>query len=139
MTRTSPSSAHGYPTRRRRWGTVPVAGHGSSSAGNNDDLAGRLAGHHLIERFNRTYREEVLDAYLFENLEQLRELSIEFIWSYNNERPHDARLGLTPREFLLKCGQLPAQYTGSRADFPTFQQDDHHKSTGVVIFRNSRA
>ena len=92
-----------------------------------------------IERFNRTYREEVLDAYLFENLEQLRKLTIEFIWSYNNERPHDALLDMTPREFLLKCGQLPAHYTGSRADFPTFQQDDHHRSTEVVIFRSSRA
>ncbi len=100
---------------------------------------GRPMQNGLIERFNRTYREEVLDAYLFENVEQLRQLTIEFIWSYNNERPHDALLDLTPREFLLKCGQLPAHYTGSRADFPTFQQDDHHKSTEVVIFRNSRA
>lgn len=100
---------------------------------------GRPMQNGLIERFNRTYREEVLDAYLFENLEQLRQLTIEFIWSYNNERPHDALLDLTPREFLLKCGQLPAHYTGSRADFPTFQQDDHHRSTEVVIFRNSRA
>jgi putative transposase len=93
----------------------------------------------LIERFNRTYREEVRDAYLFEDLEQLLQLSIEFIWSYNNERPHDALLDMTPREFLLKCGQLPSHYTGSRADFPTFQQDDHHKPTEVVIFENSRA
>ena len=92
----------------------------------------------LIERFNRTYREKVPDAYLFEDLEQLRELSIEFIWAYNNERPHDALLDI-PREFLLKCGQLPAHYTRSRADFPTFKQDDHHKSTEVVIFRNSSA
>jgi putative transposase len=92
----------------------------------------------LIESFNRTWREEVLDACLFESLDQLRELTIEFIWSCNHERPHHALMNNTPREFLLKCGQLPAHYTGSRADFPTFQQDDHHKSTEVVIFRNSR-
>lgn len=93
----------------------------------------------LIERFNRTYREEVLDAYLLENLDQVRALTGEFIWSYNNERPHDALLDLTPREFLLKCGQLPAHYTGPRADFPTFQQDDHINITKKVIFKNSRA
>lgn len=100
---------------------------------------GRPMQNGLIERFNRTYREEVLDAYLFESLEQLRQLTIEFIWSYNNERPHDALMDHTPREFLLKCGQLPAHYTGPRADFPTFQQDDHTNITESVIFRNSRA
>lgn len=92
----------------------------------------------LIERFNRTYREDVLDAYIFENLEQVRERTKEFIWSYNNERPHDALMDNTPREFLLKCGQLPSHYTGSRADFPTFQQDDHYIDHEMMIFRNSR-
>lgn len=99
---------------------------------------GRPMENGLIERFNRTYREEVLDAYLFEDLEQVRQLTNEFIWSYNNERPHDALMNHTPREFLLKCGQLPAHHTGSRVEFPTFQQDDHHKTTEKVIFRNSR-
>jgi putative transposase len=100
---------------------------------------GRPMQNGLVERFNRTYREEVLDAYLFESLEQLRRLTIEFIWSYNTERPHDALLDLTPREFLLKYGQLPAYHTGSRADFPTFQQDEHTNITEMVNFRNSRA
>ena len=79
----------------------------------------------LVERFNRTYREDVLDAYLFENLDQVRERTSEFIWSYNNERPHDSLLDCTPREFLMSYGQLPASYEGSRLDFPTFQHDHH--------------
>jgi putative transposase len=48
-----------------------------------------------IERYNRSFREEVLDAYVFESLEQVRELSAEWLRMYNEERPHDA-LGRQP-------------------------------------------
>ncbi len=48
-----------------------------------------------IERFNRTYREEVLSAYLFEDLDQVRDITWEWMMSYNEERPHDA-LGKIP-------------------------------------------
>lgn len=44
----------------------------------------------FIERFNRTYRTEVLTAYVFESLDQVREISAEWLQSYNEERPHDA-------------------------------------------------
>jgi putative transposase len=30
-----------------------------------------------VERFNRTYREDILDAYLFSNLKQVKDLSDE--------------------------------------------------------------
>lgn len=48
-----------------------------------------------IERFNRTYREEVLSAYLFEDLDQVREITWQWMREYNEERPHDA-LGNVP-------------------------------------------
>lgn len=50
----------------------------------------------FIERFNRTYRTEVLNAYVFESLYQVREISAEWLQSYNEERPHDALAGLPP-------------------------------------------
>ena len=37
----------------------------------------------FIERFNRTYRTEVLNAYVFESLEQVREITAEWLQSYN--------------------------------------------------------
>ena len=50
----------------------------------------------FIERFNRTYRTEVLNASVFESLEQVREIRAEWLQSYNEERPHDALAGLRP-------------------------------------------
>ena len=52
-----------------------------------------------IERFNRTYREEVLSSYLFENLEQVREITYRWLITYNERRPHDALGGLPPTVF----------------------------------------
>ena len=56
----------------------------------------------FIERFNRTYRTEVLDAYVFESLEQVREISAQWLVSYNEERPHDALAGLPPATYRAK-------------------------------------
>ena len=54
-----------------------------------------------IERFNRTYRDEVLDAYLFDDLHQVRSETEKFIWKYNNICPRDSLDNVTPRAFLL--------------------------------------
>ena len=53
----------------------------------------------FIERFNRTYRTEVLSAYVFESLEQVREITADWLQSYNEERPHDALAGLPPATY----------------------------------------
>lgn len=53
----------------------------------------------FIERFNRTYREEVLDRHLFVRLEDVREATWRFLIDYNEDRPHDALNGLTPIEY----------------------------------------
>ena len=53
----------------------------------------------FIERFNRTYREEVLNSYLFEDLDQVREITYDWLIAYNERRPHDALGGLPPTVF----------------------------------------
>ena len=55
----------------------------------------------FIERFNRSYREAVLDMYVFQSLHEVRELTEQWIKEYNEERPHESLGHRTPREYLL--------------------------------------
>ena len=52
-----------------------------------------------IERFNRTFRGEVLSAYLFADLEQVRDIAWTWMIDYNEERPHDALGKIPPAAF----------------------------------------
>lgn len=59
----------------------------------------------FIERFNRIYRESILDAYLFFELNEVRQLTEEWMEEYNERRPHESLGNRTPsewREMLLK-------------------------------------
>ena len=53
-----------------------------------------------IERFNRTVRHEWLDLHVFDSVEQAQQLATEWLWIYNNERPHTAIGGIPPRQLL---------------------------------------
>ena len=54
-----------------------------------------------IERFNRTFREELLNQHLFARLDDVREAAWWWMIEYNEERPHDSLGDLTPQEFKL--------------------------------------
>ncbi|SEG74242.1 Integrase core domain-containing protein [Vibrio hangzhouensis] len=55
-----------------------------------------------IELFNRTYRTEILNMYVFKTLSKVRELTEKCMMEYNDERPHDSLHNLTPWEYLAK-------------------------------------
>jgi putative transposase len=51
------------------------------------------------ERFNTTGRTEVLDAHLFDELDQAREITETRLQRDNGERPHEAHGSLSPSAF----------------------------------------
>jgi len=76
-----------------------------------------------IERFNRTYREEVLDLYIFDSLSEVRECTERFIREYNEDRPHESLGDMTPVEFAAqRAGGTPCPL-GS-----------HQKSAGSLYY-----
>ena len=55
-----------------------------------------------IERFNRTYRDEVLNLYLFNSLTGVREITYYWMIDYNEKRPHDSLGNLTPLKVMQR-------------------------------------
>ena len=55
-----------------------------------------------VERFNRTFREEVLDFYVFSRLSEVRTIVDAWVQEYNEQRPHESLGNLTPEDFPLK-------------------------------------
>lgn len=53
-----------------------------------------------VERFNKTFRDEILDYYLFSTLSEVKQITENWIKEYNEERPHESLGDMTPAEYL---------------------------------------
>jgi putative transposase len=78
-----------------------------------------------MERFNRSFREEVLDAYCFTRIREAQAMAHAWMWIYNNQRPHSA-LGYKP-----PVAFLDERLQGSA--FPTFIQNPDLDWNSLVL------
>lgn len=85
-----------------------------------------------VERFNRTYRDEVLNAFAFNNLAEARVLTNAWIWIYNNERPHSSLKYMSPCTFLLKYGKRHTS-PSHVPTFATFQKDKLYEWKSLLL------
>ncbi len=63
-----------------------------------------------IERFNRLFREDVLDAYWLEDPEQVRIIAERWRQDYNRHHPHSSPGGISPMDYYVQAvnsGKVP--------------------------------
>jgi len=63
---------------------------------------GKPAQNAFIERFNRTYREAVLDAFLFHTVAEVQAITEDWLEEYNAIRPHEALGNVPPYQYASK-------------------------------------
>ncbi|MDP4213284.1 MAG: integrase core domain-containing protein, partial [Bacteroidota bacterium] len=90
---------------------------------------GRPMQNAFIERFNKTYRGDILDAYLFENLEEVRILTDEWMFSYNNEIPHGSLHDLTPVEYARAINSGKPATLKTQAGFTTINSNNRSSNS----------
>ncbi len=91
----------------------------------------------FIERFNKTFREVVLDSYIFDNLDEVREVTANFVHDYNNHRPHDLLGGMAPItyskvEYICK-GQNKNRIEGGKHMIAVFFSNNKKVYSQVVL------
>ena len=102
---------HGYPNRIRvDNGPENIAHHFQAWAKEHHIFIqyiqpGKPAQNAYIERFNRSYREAVLDMYLFRSIEEVQRITNTWLKHYNEERPHESLNNQTPMNFMKNLNQ----------------------------------
>lgn len=60
-----------------------------------------------VERFNRFFREDILDAYLFNDLAHVKQLAWEWMDDYNEVHPHKSLGGMSPKGYVKGMNDKP--------------------------------
>src|SRR5471030_1952216 len=89
----------------------------------------------FIERFNRTYRTEILDFYLFRTLNEARKITERWLNEYNSERPHESLNNLTLGEYGLMAEKPEISKSAWNQSWDTYRMSQGVKQTLCLPFR----
>ncbi len=98
----------GYPKQLRLDNGPELISHTLANWAAKHDVAlafiqpGKPAQNAFIERFNRTYREAVLDAFLFHTVAEVQAITEDWLEEYNAIRPHEALGDVPPYQYALE-------------------------------------
>jgi len=62
----------------------------------------------MIDAIRRTHRTKVLDCYVFDSLQEVRQMTEDWLHRYNHHRPHESLGRIPPVEYRVK--QFPNLY-----------------------------
>jgi putative transposase len=82
--------------------------------------SGKPSQNGYIERYNRSFREEVLNINLFNSIGTFKTTANKWLFMYNHKRHNESLSNLSPRYFILK--QCKEDFIDSL--YPTFQIDN---------------
>lgn len=60
-----------------------------------------------VERFNKTYRTQVLDCYVFDSRQEVRQMTEDGLHRYKHLRPHEPLGRIPPVEYRMKQFSTP--------------------------------
>lgn len=81
-----------------------------------------------VERFNKSFRRGVLDAYLFNSIQQAQEQADRWTYDYNHYHPHKSLGRKTPNELWMEFVN-----SGKLSKFTTINKHDNYNKSKNLL------